>query len=56
MAYIITAYMITGRIGSRQQLVGNVWLVSLGISAGTQRACGDHLHLIQLGFDGKPML
>ena len=42
----------TGRIGSRQQLADNIWLVSLGCSGGAQRSCRVHLHIIQLGFDG----
>ena len=46
----------TGRIGSRQQLAGNVWLVSLGCSGGPQRYCGDHLPLIQCWFQGNPEL
>ena len=40
----------------RRQLAENAWLVSLGCSGGPQRACGDYLHLIQLGFQGKPIL
>ena len=39
---------------NRQQLAENVWLVSLGCSGGAQRACGDHLHLIQHGFQENP--
>ena len=46
----------TGRIGSRQQLAENVWLVSLGCSGGVQRYCGVHLYKIQLGLQGKPIL
>ena len=46
----------TGRIGSRQQLAENVWLVSMGCSGGVQRYCGVHLYIIQLGFEGKPIL
>ncbi len=46
----------TGRIGSRQQLAENPWLVSLGCSGGVQRYCGVHLYIIQLGFEGKPIL
>ena len=46
----------TGRIGSRQQLAENVWLVSLGCSGGVQRYCGVHLYIIQLGLQGKPIL
>ena len=46
----------TGRIGSRQQLAENAWLVSLGCSGGTQRSCRVHLHIIQLGLQGKPIL
>ena len=46
----------TGRIGSRQQLAENAWLVSLGCSGGAQRPCRVHLHIIQLGFKGKPIL
>ena len=45
----------TGRIGSRQQLAENVWLVSLGCSGGVQRYCGVHLYIIQHGFKGKPL-
>ena len=45
----------TGRIGSRRQLAECAWLVSLGCSGGAQRACGDHLHIIQLGLQGKPI-
>ena len=29
--------------------------MSWGCSGDAQRACGDNLHLIQLGFQGKPM-
>ena len=46
----------TGRIGSRQQLAENVWLVSLGCSGGVQRYCGVHLYIIQHWFEGKPIL
>ena len=46
----------TGRIGSRQQLAENAWLVSLGCSGGAQRSCGVHLHIIQHWFYGKPIL
>ena len=46
----------TGRIGSRQQLAENAWLVSLGCSGGAQRPCRDHLHIIQHWFEGKPIL
>ena len=45
----------TGRIGSRQQLAENAWLVSLGCSGGAQRPCRVPLHIIQLGFEGKPL-
>ena len=45
----------TGRIGCRQQLAGNVWLVSLGCSGGAQRSCRVHLHINQLGSRGKPL-
>ena len=48
--------LYTGRIGSRQQLAENVWLVFLGCSGGLQRYCGDYLHQIQLGFYRKPLL
>ena len=44
----------TGRIGSRQQLAENAWLVSLGCSGGAPRSCRAHLHIIQLGFKGNP--
>ena len=46
-----------GRIRSRRQLAENVWLVSLGCSAGPpgQRYCADHLHHIQLGFYVKSL-
>ena len=47
---------ITGRIGSRQQLAENAWLVSLGCSGGPQRSCGVHLHIIQRWLQGKPIL
>ena len=46
----------TGRIGSRQQLAENAWLVSLGCSGGTQWPCRVHLLIFQLGFKGKPIL
>ena len=49
-------FAFTGRIGSRRQLAENVWLVTLGCSQGAQRACGDHLHIIQRWFTGKPIL
>ena len=42
----------TGRIGSRQHLVRGV---SWGCSGGAQRPCGDHIHQIQLRFDGKSL-
>ena len=48
--------MHTGRIGSRQQLAENVWLVSLRCSGGVQRYCGVHLYIIQRWFKGKPIL
>ena len=38
----------TWRIGTRQHLAAGVLVVSLGCSGGAQRACGDHLHPIQL--------
>ena len=44
------------RIGSRQHLAKNAWLVSLGCSGGAQRDCGDYLHIIQLWLQGKPIL
>ena len=47
---------LTGRIGSRQQVAENAWLVSLGCSGGAQRSCGVQLHIIQHGFYGKPIL
>ena len=47
---------LTGRIGSRRHLAENAWLVSLGCSGGAQRPCRVHLHIIQLGFEGKPIL
>ena len=47
---------LTGRIGSRRQPAENVWLVSLGCSGGPKWYCGDHLHIIQLGLQGKPKL
>ena len=51
-----TAAYTTGRIGSRQQLAENAWLVSLGCSGGPQRSCRVHVHIIQLGLQGKPIL
>ena len=45
----------TWRIGSRQQLVEIVWLVSLGCSGGAQQSCRVHLHIVQLGLNGKPL-
>ena len=50
------AVLYTGRIGSRQQLAENAWLVSLGCSGGAQRPGRVHLHIIQLGLQGKPIL
>ena len=46
----------TGRIGSREQLAENAWLVSLECSRGRQWYCVDHLYQIELGFKGKPEL
>ena len=46
----------TGRIGSRQQLAENVWLVSLGCSGGPQWYCRDHLHIIQRWFKEKTLI
>ena len=43
---------LTGRIGSRQQLAGDV---SWGCSGGAQRSYGDHLHPIQLRFHGTSL-
>ena len=55
--YGLDGWGYTGRIGSRRQLAENVWLASLGCSGGPpKRYCGNHLHIIQLGFDGKPIL
>ena len=45
----------TGRIGSRQQVAENVWLVSLGCFGGAQWSCRVHLPIIQRGFKGKPL-
>ena len=47
---------VTGRIGSRQQLAVNAWLVSLGCSGGPQWYSEDYLHIIQRWFRGKPIL
>ena len=41
----------TGRIGSRQQLAGGM---SWGCSGAVQRSCGNHLHPVQLEFQGNP--
>ena len=46
----------TGRIGSRRQPAKNVRPVSLGCSGGAQLAYGDHPHIIQRCFKGKPIL
>ena len=53
--FLATLGVPTGRIGSRQQVAETPWLVSLGCSGGAQRSCRVHLHIIQLGLQGKPL-
>ena len=46
----------TGRIGSRRQVAESAWLASPECSGGAQWYSGDHLHIIELGFDGKRII
>ena len=53
--FMKVSHKSTGRIGSRQQLAENAWLVSLGCSGGPQWSCGVQLHITQRWFEGKPL-